>query len=106
MNDVVQIPEEHTFAFKRMLNGLPEHLRDDTQTLQTLLAFFKLGGKALAQQWVEAKSAQFEERVTLGRRKSLTESDTDDDLADSSDDEELDINGGLDEEDEDPLAED
>ena len=106
MNEVVQIPEEYTFTFKRMINGLPEHLREDPKILRTLLALFKLGGKALAQQWVEAKNAHFEARVTLSRRKAPAESDIDDDLSEEPDDEDLDLNGDLGEEDDDPLAED
>ena len=84
MDIPVQIPEEYTFTIKRMINGLPEALREDTHTLETLLAFFKLGGKSMAQQWVDVKNARFEERVVLSRRKSFSELDMDDDLADEA----------------------
>jgi hypothetical protein len=108
MNDVIQIPEEYTFTIKRMINGLPEPLREDPVTLRTLMAFFKLGGKSLAQQWVDVKNAHFEERVVLSRRKAFSESDLDDDLGDEGVDEDLDIDDELEqeEEEEDPLGQD
>ena len=101
MNDVIHIPEEYTFTFKRMINGLPEHLRSDPKTLQTLMAFFKLGGKSLAQQWVEVQGSQFEERVILSKRKILTESDLEEeDMAEGEDGEDMGLNDELEDDDE------
>ena len=81
----MQIPEEYTFTFKRLIHGLPEHLREDSRTLETLLAFFKAGGKNLAQQIVDIRRMEFEERVILARRKAVSESDMEDDVEDGTD---------------------
>jgi len=53
MADNVNIPDEQIETFNRLMNQVPEKLRNDSHTQQVTQLYLKLGGEKLARQYIE-----------------------------------------------------
>ena len=56
------VPEGLQYIFRRMLNYVPEELRDDVSLQKMLLLYFKIGGENLARQHIEITKIRLEEK--------------------------------------------
>jgi hypothetical protein len=98
----LNISDEVQDVFQRMARLIPEQLRDDVQTQNSVCVFLKLGGEKTARQYIEIINMQF--RKTMEEEVENTEvpdldnsekelyvsSQEDDDDQDSESDDELD----------------
>jgi len=55
----LNISDEVQDVFQRMARLLPEQLRDDVQTQNSVCVFLKLGGEKTARQYIEIINMQF-----------------------------------------------
>jgi hypothetical protein len=81
MADNVNIPDELTETFKRLMNQIPEKLRNDSHTQQVTYLYLKLGGERLARQYVDIikLTVREEERQAIDETE---DSDIDEDYSD------------------------
>ena len=88
MIDDYQVPDEFLGAFRRLVRRMPLELQTDTNFLQTLVLYLKLGGEKLASHRIEVEKAEFVTAFTIVKRQPLPETDgseSDDDEADEAD---------------------
>ena len=81
MADNVNIPDELTETFKRLMNQIPEKLRYDRHTQQVTYLYLKLGGDRLARQYIDIMklTVREEERHAI---EDSEDSDVDEDYSD------------------------
>lgn len=72
MAEKLNIPEELIGTFKRLMNRVPERLRNDSHTQKILQLYLKLGGEKLAKQHIEVIKLRVreEERQASASEKS------------------------------------
>jgi hypothetical protein len=63
MTNQVKIPDELELSFQRLIDLLPDPLKDDNHTLQIILTYLKLGGEKLARQRIEIINIHFREKA-------------------------------------------
>ena len=87
MAENVNIPDELLETYKRLINQIPEKLRDDSHTHQVAQLYLKLGGEKLARQYVEilTLNAREEEREHMDEDEDPEDSDADDEYSDFDD---------------------
>ena len=87
MTENVNIPDELLETYKRLMNQLPEKLRNDNHTHQITQLYLKLGGEKLARQYVEilTLNAREEEREHMDEDEDPEDSDADDEYSDFDD---------------------
>ena len=94
MREELNIPDEVLGAFRRIQRSLPEHLRNNSEFLEKILGYLKLGGDKLARQCIELIQKPFEQEFVLVKRRSSDESseeDEDSEESEDSEDEDTDI---------------
>ncbi len=81
MADNVNIPDEHIETFNRLMNQVPEKLRNDSHTQQVTQLYLKLGGEKLARQYIDIVklSVRDEEHQTNDDAENPEDSDDEDD---------------------------
>lgn len=77
INDNMVIPGEYQGSVKRLLNKVPQELRDDENLIRILLVYLKLGGEKLARQHIEASKKTFPENMIIIKKYLQDESDED-----------------------------
>jgi hypothetical protein len=84
MADNVNIPDELLETYKRLMNRIPEKLRNDSHTHQITQLYLKMGGERLARQYIEilTLNAREEERENMVEEENLEDSDMDDEDSD------------------------
>ncbi|MCG6972663.1 MAG: hypothetical protein LJE66_05930 [Desulfobacterales bacterium] len=77
----VNIPDELTETFRRLMNQIPEKLRNDSHTQQVAYLYLKLGGERLARQYIDIMklTVREEERHAIDEAE---DSDMDEDYSD------------------------
>lgn len=68
MSDHLEIPDSLSGSFKRLMNRIPEHLRDNRELQEKCLAYLKLGGFSLALQRLQSACIPFLEELTMFKR--------------------------------------
>jgi len=68
MIEDLDIPEELTSTFKRVIRRIPKELKEDTEFLKNLLIYLKIGGEKLARQRIEITKKPFREGYLLLNR--------------------------------------
>ncbi|MGA7144230.1 MAG: hypothetical protein WBY47_06960 [Desulfobacterales bacterium] len=84
MSDNVNIPDELTETFKRLMNQVPEKLKSDSYTQQVTQLYLKLGGEKLARQYIDIVklSVHDEEHQTNDDAENPEDSDMDEEDSD------------------------
>ena len=84
MAENVNIPDELLETYKRLINQIPEKLRDDSHTHQVAQLYLKLGGEKLAKQYIDilTLNAREEERQQMAEPDNPEDADTDDEYSD------------------------
>jgi hypothetical protein len=84
MADNVNIPDELMEAFKRLMNQVPEKLRNNSHTQHVIQIYLKLGGEKLARQYIEIVrlNVREEERQHMAETEDTEGSDMDDEYSD------------------------
>ena len=84
MADNVNIPDELTETFRRLMNQIPEKLRNDSHTQQVAYLYLKLGGERLARQYIDIikLTIREEERQAVDENEDPEDSDMDEDYSD------------------------
>lgn len=84
MADNVNIPNELIETFKRLMNQIPEKLRNDSHTQQVTYLYLKLGGERLARQYADIikLTVREEERQAIDGTEDSEDSDIDEDYSD------------------------
>ena len=84
MTDNLNIPDELIETFKRLMNQVPEKLRNDNHTRQVTQLYLKLGGEKLARQYIEIVNLNVreEERQNIDETENPEDSDMDDEYSD------------------------
>lgn len=62
MDHELIVPEELQYTYKRVLNYLPEELRDDLSLQKMMLLYIKIGGENLVRQHIEITKIRLEEK--------------------------------------------
>ncbi len=80
-DNVMNISDDLTETFKRMMNQIPEKLRNDSHTQQVTQLYLKLGGERLAKQYIDIIkwNVREEERHAIDDTEDPGDSDMDDD---------------------------
>lgn len=84
MADNVNISDELTETFRRLMNQIPEKLRNDSHTQQVAYLYLKLGGERLARQYIDIMklTVREEERHAIDEAEDSENSDMDEDYSD------------------------
>jgi hypothetical protein len=84
MAENFNIPDELQGTFKRLMSRVPEKLRSDSHTQNSIKLYLKLGGEKLAKQQIEIIKLRIseEERQKKAEAKALEKSDNGDDSID------------------------
>jgi hypothetical protein len=84
MADNVNIPDELIVTFNRLMNQVPEKLRNDNHTQQVIQLYLKMGGEKLARQYIEIvkRNVREEERQNIDDTENPEDSDPDDEDSD------------------------
>ena len=65
MNHELIVPEELQDIFSRLLNHVPEALRDDASLHRMMLVYLKIGGENLVRQHIEIAGLRHEDKSRL-----------------------------------------
>ena len=68
MIEDLEIPEELTHTFKRLMRRVPNELKGDVEFFKNLLIYLKIGGEKLARQRIEITKKPFREGYLLLNR--------------------------------------
>lgn len=71
----LDIPEEYTFAFNRLMRRMPAELRENEGIRRTALVYLKVGGERLARASIKALTTPFTEKFIL-RKMQIAEEET------------------------------
>ena len=63
MTNQTEIPDDLQWAFHRLINHLPDPLKDDDHTQQVILNYLKFGDEKLARQRIEIIKISFREKT-------------------------------------------
>lgn len=80
----VNIPDELIQTLERLMNQVPEKLRNDSHTQQVTYLYLKLGGERLARQYIDIirLTVREEERQAVDETEDPEDSDMDEDYSD------------------------
>ncbi len=84
----LNIPEEILGSFRRIQRSLPEYLKNDTEFLEKILVYLKLGGDKFARQRIEMIQKQFDQEFFLIKRRFSEEPSEEDEEVDESEESE------------------
>jgi hypothetical protein len=93
MTTMLDIPDDLKQPFRRILLKIPHEFQDDTNFLEVILVFLKLGGERLARQWIEVTKVRHRQEYNhlsnLHRREAMIRaaSTEDDENRDENEDE-------------------
>ena len=79
MADNLNIPEELQGTFNRLMNRVPEKLRNDSHTQKVVQMYLKLGGERLAKQHIEIIKLRVREEERLNKIEDDTSEDSEED---------------------------
>lgn len=68
MNDQLEIPDNLSGSFNRLMSRVPQNLRDNRELQEKCLTYLKLGGFSLALQRLESACLPFLDELTMFRR--------------------------------------
>ena len=68
MSNKLEIPENLSGVFRRLMNRIPADLRENEEIQAKCLAYLKLGGFSLALQRLESACIPFLEELTMFKR--------------------------------------
>lgn len=63
MTNQMKIPDDLQWAFQRLINLLPDPLKDDEHTQQVILTYLKFGDEKLARHRIEIIKTHFREKA-------------------------------------------
>jgi len=63
MTNQMKIPDDLQWAFQRLIDHLPDSLKDDDHAQQVILTYLKFGDEKLARQRIEIIKTHFREKT-------------------------------------------
>ena len=69
MAETVEIPKSLQMTFRRLLNRIPPHMREDEVVQKKLILFLKAGGEKLARCYLTACNQSFPEDIRFVKAK-------------------------------------
>ena len=73
MTDKLEIPDEHRFAFNRLVRKMPADIRENATFRRTMLLYLKVGGERLALAGIKALVTPFTEKFVLKKSHAVDE---------------------------------
>ena len=73
MTDKLEIPDEHRFAFNRLVRKMPADIRENATFRRTMLLYLKVGGEKLALAGIKALVTPFTEKFVLKKSHVVDE---------------------------------
>ena len=71
MIETMEIPKSLQMTFRRLLNRIPQEMRQDEEVQQKLLLYLKTGGEKLGRLYLAACQQSFPEDIRFVKAKSV-----------------------------------